>query len=62
MAHYIYPQATSTTAFVLDGSTVSPTIDSLNAAANKGMPVVNLAGEGLGPLDVNARTELKNQL
>lgn len=54
MAHYIYPQATSTTAFVLDGSTVSPTIDSLNAAANKGMPVVNLAGEGLGPLDVNA--------
>lgn len=52
MAHFIYPQATSTTAFVLDGSTVSPTIDSGNALVNKGMPVVNLAGEGLGPLDV----------
>lgn len=53
MAHYIYPQATSTTAFILDGSTVSPTVDSGNALANKGMPVVNLAGEGLGPLSVN---------
>lgn len=53
MAHYIYPQATSTTAFVLDGSTVSPTIDTGNALANKGMPVVTLAGEGLGPLSVN---------
>jgi hypothetical protein len=54
MAHYIYPQATSTTAFILDGSTVSPTVDSGNALANKGMPVVNLAGEGLGPLSVNS--------
>lgn len=53
MAHYIYPQATSTTAFVLDGNTVSPTVDSGNPLVNKGMPVVNLAGEGLGPLDVN---------
>lgn len=53
MAHFIYPQATSTTAFVLNGSTVSPTVDSTNALLNKGMPVVNLAGEGLGPLAVN---------
>lgn len=53
MAHFIYPQATSTTAFSLDGSTVSPTYDSGNALVNKGMPVVTLAGEGLGPLDVN---------
>ena len=52
MAHFIYPQATSTTAFLLDGSVVSPTIDSGVPASNKGMPVVNLAGEGLGPLDV----------
>ena len=56
MAHFIYPQATSTTAFSLDGSTVAPTYDSGNALLNKGMPVVNLAGEGLGPLDVNAGT------
>ena len=53
MAHFIYPQATSTTAFVLDSVVVSPTIDSVVPANNKGMPVVNLAGEGLGPLDVN---------
>ena len=52
MAHFIYPQATSTTAFLLDGNVVSPTIDSGVPASNKGMPVVNLAGEGLGPLDV----------
>ena len=52
MAHFIYPQATSTTAFLLDGSVVSPTVDSGVPASNKGMPVVNLAGEGLGPLDV----------
>lgn len=54
MAHFIYPQATSTTAFVLDSVIVSPTIDSAVPANNKGMPVVNLAGEGLGPLAVNA--------
>ena len=53
MAHFIYPQATSTTAFVLDSIVVSPTVDSAVPANNKGMPVVNLAGEGLGPLDVN---------
>lgn len=53
MAHFIYPQATSTTAFVLDSVIVSPTIDSAVPANNKGMPVVNLAGEGLGPLAVN---------
>ena len=52
MAHFIYPQATSTTAFLLDGNVVSPTVDSGVPASNKGMPVVNLAGEGLGPLDV----------
>lgn len=52
MAHFIYPQATSTTAFSLDGSTVAPTYDSGNALLNKGMPIVALAGEGLGPLDV----------
>ena len=56
MAHFIYPQATSTTAFLLDGSVVSPTIDSGVPASNKGMPVVNLAGEGLGPLDVASGT------
>jgi hypothetical protein len=53
MAHFIYPQATSTTAFVLDSVIVSPTIDSVVPANNKGMPVVTLAGEGLGPLAVN---------
>jgi len=52
MAHFIYPQATSTTAFLLDSVIVSPTVDSAVPANNKGMPVVNLAGEGLGPLDV----------
>jgi len=52
MAHFIYPQATSTTAFLLDSIIVSPTVDSAVPANNKGMPVVNLAGEGLGPLDV----------
>lgn len=53
MAHYIYPQsATSTTSFVLDGTAVTPSIDSILPSSNKGMPVVNLAGEGLGPLDV----------
>lgn len=54
MAHFIYPQATSTTAFLLDSVIVSPTVDSAVPANNKGMPVVNLAGEGLGPLDVAA--------
>ena len=53
MAHFIYPQATSTTAFLLDSVIVSPTIDSAVPANNKGMPVVTLAGEGLGPLAVN---------
>ena len=53
MAHFIYPQATSTTAFLLDSVIVSPTVDSAVPTNNKGMPVVNLAGEGLGPLDVN---------
>lgn len=53
MAHFIYPQATSTTAFLLDGSTVSPTLDTSNALVNKPMPVVALAGSGLGPLSVN---------
>lgn len=54
MAHFIYPQATSTTAFLLDSVIVSPTVDSAVPTNNKGMPVVNLAGEGLGPLDVNS--------
>lgn len=53
MAHFIYPQATSTTAFLLDSVIVSPTVDSAVPANNKGMPIVNLAGEGLGPFDVN---------
>lgn len=53
MAHFIYPQATSTTAFLLDSVIVSPTVDSAVPTNNKGMPVVNLAGEGLGPLAVN---------
>ena len=53
MAHFIYPQATSTTAFLLDSVIVSPTVDSAVPTNNKGMPVVNLAGEGLGPLSVN---------
>lgn len=53
MAHFIYPQATSTTAFLLDGSTVSPTLDTANPLVNKPMPVVALAGSGLGPLSVN---------
>jgi len=53
MAHFIYPQATSTTAFVLDGSTVSPTLDTGNPLVNKPMPVVALAGSGLAPLSVN---------
>lgn len=56
MAHFIYPQATSTTAFLLDSVIVSPTVDSAVPANNKGMPVVNLAGEGLGPLDVASGT------
>lgn len=53
MAHFIYPQATSTTAFLLDSVIVNPTLDSAVPANNKGMPVINLAGSGLGPLDVN---------
>lgn len=56
MAHFIYPQATSTTAFLLDSVIVSPTVDNAVPANNKGLPVVNLAGEGLGPLDVASGT------
>ena len=54
MAHFIYPQATSTTAFVLNSVVVSPTLDSVVPANNKGLPIVALAGEGLGPLSVNS--------
>ena len=54
MAHFIYPQATSTTAFVLNSVVVSPTLDSVVPANNKGLPIVVLAGEGLGPLSVNS--------
>ena len=54
MAHFIYPQATSTTAFVLNSVVVSPTLDSVVPANNKGLPIVALAGEGLGPFSVNS--------
>lgn len=52
MAHFIYPSA-GKTSFLRDGVTALPTLDSVNPANDRGMPMVLLAGDSLGPVDVN---------
>ena len=53
MAHFIYPSA-GKTSFLRDGVTTLPTLDSVTPSNDRGLPTVLLAGDGLGPVDVNA--------
>lgn len=53
MAHFIYPTQ-GKTSFLRDGVTTLPTLDNAVPANGRGMPVVLLAGDALGPVDVNA--------
>jgi len=53
MAHFIYPTQ-GKTSFLRDGVTTLPTLDNAVPANDRGMPVVLLAGDALGPVDVNA--------
>lgn len=53
MAHFIYPTP-GKTSFLRDGVTTLPTLDSVTPANDRGLPVVLLAGDALGPVDVNS--------